>query len=96
VEKLIERMAGVHQACVVPVAHETKGAVPFAFVVPRPGAALSEDMVKAFTLAHGPAHAHPRHVRFIEAIPLAGTNKPDRRMLTEEARAAVAEPDARQ
>jgi hypothetical protein len=80
-------MAGAHQACVVPVPHETKGAAPFAFVVPRAGAVLSEDMVRGFTLAHGPAHADPRHVRFIEAIPLAGTSKPDRRPLTEEARA---------
>jgi acyl-CoA synthetase (AMP-forming)/AMP-acid ligase II len=96
VEKLIERMAGVHQACVVPVPHDTKGAAPFAFVVAKPGAVLSEAMVKDFTLAHGPAHAHPRHVRFIEAIPLAGTNKPDRRLLTEQARVVVEGPDARQ
>lgn len=96
VEKLIERMSGVHQACVVPVPHGTKGAAPFAFVVPKAGAALSEDMVKHFTLTHGPAHAHPRHVQFIETIPLAGTNKPDRRLLTEQARAAVAGPDAPQ
>jgi acyl-CoA synthetase (AMP-forming)/AMP-acid ligase II len=53
-------------------------------------------MVKDFTLAHGPAHAHPRHVRFIEAIPLAGTNKPDRRLLAEQARVALEGPDARQ
>lgn len=85
VEKLIERMEGVHQACVVAVPHETKGAVPFAFVVPRPGITLTGAAVKAFALAEGPAHAHPRHVAFIDAIPLAGTNKPDRRQLAGEA-----------
>ena len=85
VEKLIETLPGVHQACVVPVPHETKSLVPFAFVVLRRGAGLSADEVKAHALRHGPAHAHPRHVHFIDEIPLAGTNKPDRKRLTERA-----------
>ena len=59
-------------------------------VVPRPGAVLTEEQVKAHTLEHGPAYAHPRHVRFIAEIPLAGTNKPDRKALTEEAARIVA------
>lgn len=86
VEKLIESMAGVHQACVVPAPHETKGMAPVAFVVPRPGAVLTEAQVREFTLAQGPAHAHPRRVLFLDAIPLAGTNKPDRNLLTTRAR----------
>jgi acyl-CoA synthetase (AMP-forming)/AMP-acid ligase II len=85
VERLIERMPGVHQALVVPVPDEIKGALPFAFVVRQGGAALDEAAVKAFTIANGPAFAHPRFVEFIEAVPLAPTNKPDRRRLTEEA-----------
>jgi acyl-coenzyme A synthetase/AMP-(fatty) acid ligase len=91
VEKLIEGMEGVHQACVVPAPHETKNLAPFAFVVVKTGSNLSEQAVKAYTLAHGPAYAHPRHVRFIDAIPLAGTNKPDRKLLTELARVAILE-----
>jgi acyl-CoA synthetase (AMP-forming)/AMP-acid ligase II len=81
VEKLLETMPGVHQACVVPVPHETKGMAPFAFVVAAPGAALSKEAVRRFALENGPAHAHPRHVAFLDAIPLAGTNKPDRALL---------------
>jgi len=92
VEKLIERMEGVHQACVVPVRHELKHLVPFAFVVPRPGARLTVDQVKDFALRNGPAYAHPRHVEFVDEIPLAGTNKPDRKMLMERARRIVEEP----
>lgn len=83
VEKLIETMEGVHQACVVPAPHETKGLAPFAFVVQRPDAALTEAAVKDYCLRNGPAYAHPRHVRFIDEIPLAGTNKPDRKRLIE-------------
>jgi acyl-CoA synthetase (AMP-forming)/AMP-acid ligase II len=85
VERLIERMPGVHQALVVPVADEIKGALPFAFVVRQAGAALDEAAVKAWTIANGPAFAHPRFVEFIDALPLAATNKPDRRRLAEEA-----------
>lgn len=89
VEKLIESMPQVHQACVVPADHETKGKAPFAFVVLRPGVTCTEEEVKAFTLANGPAFAHPRHVRFVDEIPLAGTKKPDRNRLADRARQIV-------
>ena len=85
VEKLLERMEGVHQALVVPVPDDSKGSLPFAFVVPRPGASPREGEVKAFALANGPAFAHPRFVEVVDHIPLAATNKPDRRALTERA-----------
>jgi acyl-CoA synthetase (AMP-forming)/AMP-acid ligase II len=90
VEKLIERTPGVLQAAVVPVPDEIKGALPFAFVVRQAGAALDEAEIKRFTIANGPAFAHPRFVEFREAIPLAATNKPDRRRLTQEAEALAA------
>lgn len=90
VEKLLERMDGVHQALVVPVPDDIKGALPFAFVVPRPGATLDEAAVKAFALAGGPAYAHPRFVEVVDEIPLAATNKPDRRALTQRAEAIAA------
>jgi acyl-CoA synthetase (AMP-forming)/AMP-acid ligase II len=85
VEKLIERAPGVHQATVVPVPDEIKGTLPFAFVVRQPGANVSEAEIKAFAIANGPAFAHPRFVEFCDAIPLAATNKPDRRKLQFEA-----------
>jgi long-chain acyl-CoA synthetase len=86
VEKLLETMPGVHQACVVAAPHETKGFAPFAFVVGSSADALAADAVKQFAIANGPAHAHPRHVVFLDAIPLAGTNKPDRNFLTARAK----------
>ena len=85
VERLVERMPGVHQALVVPVSDEIKSALPFAFVVKQSGAVLDEAAVKAYTIANGPAFAHPRFVEFIEAVPLAATNKPDRQRLTADA-----------
>lgn len=85
VERLLERMPQVAQACVVPVADDIKGALPFAFIVPRADAVLDETMVKAFAIANGAAFAHPRFVEFVPAVPLAATNKPDRKTLSERA-----------
>jgi long-chain acyl-CoA synthetase len=89
VERLVERTPGVHQATVVPVADEIKGMLPFAFVVRQAGASVSEADIKAFTIANGPAYAHPRFVAFRDSIPLAATNKPDRNAMTAEAETMV-------
>lgn len=81
VEKMLERHPDIVQACVVPLPDEIKGARPVAFVVARHGATLSEQAVKDFALAHAAAYEHPRRVWFLDEMPLAGTNKIDRRAL---------------
>jgi long-chain acyl-CoA synthetase len=45
------------------------------------GARLSEDDVKRYALANAPAFQHPRRVKFMAELPLAGTNKVDRNAL---------------
>jgi long-chain acyl-CoA synthetase len=85
VEKLLERHPDIHQAVVVPVDDELKYQKPVAFVVPRPGAAPTELAVKEFALANAAPYLHPRRVWFLPEMPLAGTNKIDRRALTERA-----------
>jgi acyl-CoA synthetase (AMP-forming)/AMP-acid ligase II len=81
VEMMLERHPAVHQACVVPAPDELKAHKPVAFVVPRAGATVSEDALRGFALANGPAYQHPRRVWFLDELPLAGTNKIDRRRL---------------
>ena len=81
VEALLQRHPAVHQALVMPFDHELKGQVPYAFVVPRDGAKVTEDELKQFALANGPAYQHPRRVFFVEELPLSGTNKIDRERL---------------
>lgn len=81
IETLLECHPAVHQALVMPFDHELKGQVPYAFVVPRDGAKLTEDEVKQFALDKGPAYQHPRRVFFLKELPLAGTNKIDREKL---------------
>ena len=91
VEKMLERHPDIHQAAVVPIDDELKFKKPVAFVVPRPGAALGEDEVRRFALANAAPYLHPRRVWFLEEMPLAGTNKVDRRALADRAAALMAE-----
>jgi len=87
VESTLERHPDIYQAVVVAAPHELKDKVPVAYVVPRPDTRLTEAAVKSFALENlAPSH-HPRRVFFLDALPLAGTNKIDRKAL--EARAAA-------
>jgi acyl-CoA synthetase (AMP-forming)/AMP-acid ligase II len=81
VEKLLERHPAVAQCAVVPLADEIKGQLPVAFVVPAAASAPTVDEIKQFALANAPAYQHPRFVAFVDHLPLAGTNKVDRRAL---------------
>ncbi len=85
VERLLERHPGVAQSIVVPVPDETKQNLPVAFIVRREGSDVDEVAVKAWAIDNGPAYQHPRQVFFIDALPLAGTNKIDRNALKAEA-----------
>jgi long-chain acyl-CoA synthetase len=93
VERMLERHPDIAQACVIPIDDEIKGQKPVAFVIAEAGRKLSEEDVKRFALANAPAYQHPRFVWFLDALPLASTNKIDRaalRRLAEERVAATA------
>jgi len=81
VEKVIESCDGVSQAAVIAVDHATKGKVPVAYVVAEPGTPLSESELKAWTLEHGPAYAHPREIFLVDSLPMGGTLKIDKNRL---------------
>jgi long-chain acyl-CoA synthetase len=83
VEKMLETHPDVVQACVVPVDNDIKGTKPVAFVVRREGSHLDESRLKAFSLENAPAYQHPRSIWFMDALPLASTNKLDRKILRE-------------
>ena len=86
VERMLERHPDVAQAAVVPIDDEIKGQKPVAFVIRKPDRAPSEDELKQFALANAPAYQHPRHVWFVDELPLASTNKVDRVALMRMAR----------
>lgn len=81
VEMMLGRHPDVAAACVVAVPDEVKGTKPVAFIVPRKGASPTEASIQRHALAHAPAYQHPRMVLFLDELPLAGTNKVDRRRL---------------
>ena len=85
VERVLEMHGDVQQACVVPIADEIKGAKPVAFIVKHPGAEVSAEELKLYALSKGPSYQHPRHIFFVDRLPLAGTNKIDRKQLMKQA-----------
>jgi acyl-CoA synthetase (AMP-forming)/AMP-acid ligase II len=91
VEAVLLTHPGVKDVAVVAAPHPAKGEAPVAFVVPRDGATLTEEEIKSFFIARGPAYAHPRRVYFHEALPLASTGKLDRAALEQIARTPVGE-----
>ena len=82
---MLEQHPAVQQAAVVPVEDEIKGTKPVAFVVLRAGQQADTEQIKQYALANAPAYQHPRQVWFVEALPLASTNKIDRHQLLVEA-----------
>lgn len=91
VERRLEAMPEVAQACVVPVEDEIRGHMPVAWIVPARDASPDEAAVRRFALANGPAYEHPRRVFFLSRLPLGGTNKIDRRALAARAARRISE-----
>ena len=85
VEQMLEHHPSVHQAVVVPVRDELKGQLPTAFIRSEAGVQINADDIKEYALKNGPAYAHPRHVWFVDEIPLASTAKIDRTQLIKNA-----------
>jgi acyl-coenzyme A synthetase/AMP-(fatty) acid ligase len=78
---MLERHPAVGQAVVVPVDDDIKGTKPVAFVIAKAGHHPQEDAIKKFALENAPAYQHPRFVWFVDDLPLASTNKVDRKAL---------------
>jgi long-chain acyl-CoA synthetase len=94
VEKMLESHPDVVQACVVPVDDDIKGTKPVAFVVKREGSDLDEAKLKTFALANAPAYQHPRTIWFVDSLPLASTNKLDRKAMRDMAAERLRQRDA--
>jgi long-chain acyl-CoA synthetase len=81
VENMLLRHPAVAEASVVPAPHAIKGEVPVALVVKAKGREVSEEELKQFCLANGPAYAHPRRIDFTDELPLNGPGKIDRKVV---------------
>lgn len=85
VEKMLEQHPAIQQAAVVPIDDDIKGTKPVAFIVLRAGQQATTQQIKEYALANAPAYQHPRQVWFVDALPLASTNKIDRHQLVADA-----------
>jgi long-chain acyl-CoA synthetase len=88
VEEVLQTHPAVSLAAVVGVPHEAHGEEVKAFVVRKPGAAVSEDELVAWARETMAAYKYPRVVEFVDALPMTATGK----VLKRELRAAVAAP----
>lgn len=91
IEIALESHAEVSQAAVVPVPDRIKGTKPVAFVVRVAGSAIGEEELRRYSLTKLDPAAHPRRIWFLDALPLAATNKIDKKPLAEEAARRMAE-----
>lgn len=85
VEAVLLTHPAIKEAVVVPVPDHVKTWKPVAFVtlnsdVPEP----TETELKTFTLDYLEPYAHPRRIRVLPVMPLAPTNKIDRKQLQEQ------------
>ncbi|MFJ8105710.1 FadD3 family acyl-CoA ligase [Streptomyces sp. NPDC096132] len=75
IEKLLLGHEPIAQVAVVGVPDERLGEVGCAFVVPRPGAAVTEADVVAWAREHMANFKVPRHVRFVDELPRNASQK---------------------
>jgi 4-coumarate--CoA ligase len=66
---------------VIGVPDDEAGEIPKAFVVPRPGAALTLDEIQAYVGEHVASYKQIRIVEFVEEIPKSPSGKILRRVL---------------
>jgi len=93
VERLLESHPDIEAAAVVPVEDYIKGQKPAAYVVKKLNSTITESEIKTFCLENGPSYQHPRWVVFLDALPLASTNKIDRAFLKNHAKDNLANTD---
>ncbi len=84
VEQVLARLDGVAESAVVGVAEPRLGEVGKAFVVARPGFALTEEDVLAFCRERLAGYKVPRRVEFRDALPRNPSGKVLKRVLKEE------------
>ncbi len=75
VENLLLGADGISQVAVIGIPDERLGEVGAAFVVARPGAALTVDDVIAWARDHVANYKVPRHVELVDALPLNASGK---------------------
>jgi acyl-CoA synthetase (AMP-forming)/AMP-acid ligase II len=88
IENLLGRHPDVQHVAVIGIPDDRLGEVGMAFVVPRPGAALSGDDVMAWSRDQMANYKVPRRVEIVDALPVNATGKVEKNVLRERAAAS--------
>jgi acyl-coenzyme A synthetase/AMP-(fatty) acid ligase len=81
IEEILESHSEVQNAVVVGIEDDIKGKKPYAFVIRTQGSVVSEQQLIDHVLANAAVYMHPRRVWFLDALPLIGSNKIDKKNL---------------
>jgi acyl-CoA synthetase (AMP-forming)/AMP-acid ligase II len=87
VEDVLHTHPAVSQAAVIGVPDEEWGEIIRAYIVPKPGARVTQGMIVEHCLTALASYKKPRQVRIVEALPLSPIGKVSRATLREQARA---------
>jgi acyl-CoA synthetase (AMP-forming)/AMP-acid ligase II len=90
IENLLLGNDALAQVAVVGVPDERMGEVGYAFVVPRPGAAVDPEGLISWAREHMANFKVPRHVEVVDALPLNASGKVLKFELRDRARASLA------
>lgn len=90
VEHALSKLPGVREVAVIGVPHERWGQTPVAVVAVEPGASLTEADVVGFCKENLATYKKPTRVLFVDELPRTASNKVLRRVLRDEAQAALA------
>lgn len=77
VENILLKNPAVRDVRVLARPHELKGEVPVAAVITQEKEEIAEKDLQNFFIQNGPIYAYPRHVVFLDKLPLSGTGKID-------------------
>jgi acyl-CoA synthetase (AMP-forming)/AMP-acid ligase II len=91
IERFLETHPGVLQAVVVAAPHPRFGEVPYAFVLPEPGAEVTGEALADFCRGQLATFKIPKHWELVEHFPLVGINKVSKPALKLRAAEAVTE-----
>lgn len=75
IEEVVAQFPGVLDNAVVGAKHAALGEVPVLFLVPKPGARIAEEELRAFCRRHLSPYKVPDSVRLIDRIPRTGSGK---------------------
>ena len=75
VEEVLMRHPAVKQVAVIGIPHETHGEEVAAVIVRNDGVEVTEEAIVAWSQEHLARHKYPRHIHYIDAMPLGPSGK---------------------